>query len=149
MAIVNRDVDQSQQKVDYSYCFNPAASGLTNLVTGVSLVAVGPIPYPYTLDSVRFAALGVSGAPVVRVLITRFVGGATTLVAGNTMALQNFGTSGVIGNSLGFVVGNTLLAGQAGDYLGLDVFGANTAVQTLLVDYVVKKTQDVLQWNGI
>jgi len=149
MAIVNRDGDASEQKEVFTAVYGNL-TGVT-LAAGASLRITGPMPYPFLVESGALAAFGLSGAPQVRLILDRFTsGGQTRMVCGiSNMVTRAYLTSGIIGWSGLAPVGSTLLQGQAGDQLSLDIVGANTALTDLLVNVVVKKSQDIVSYNGV
>lgn len=143
MAICNRDLDASQQKVIYS--------GNIKSDVGQSLSPlIGIVSTPGVLQAVRVAAQGFSGSPVGQVEIQRFVPGAglTAIVPGSTLALQTLGTSGILGMSLA-AIGSTLLNLQVGDVLVWRAMPvANTAALEVQISCVVKNLQDILSTFG-
>lgn len=145
MPIINRAMDLSGQKDVYDITLPSQVS------TGQSLLIVGPIPYPYIIDSIRLAAIGLSGAPTMRPLIARFIPtvGYTVIPCGFTsITLANYGTSGNVGASI-FAAGSTLLVGLAGDVISLDMGGSNTAASQITGELILRKTQDIVSYNGI
>lgn len=142
MALINRDKDASEQKdvIQVSY----AAVG-----TGLTLI-VAQVPYPCTVVDCRLAAVGLSSAPTVAFQTSRFITGTgnTTLtgIAG-TWTATALGTSGPVQASLQ-ASGSSLLSLQAGDVITIQSGGANSALASLSVEVVLKKTQDILQVNG-
>lgn len=149
MAIVNRDKDVSEQK-ECIYYASAGPAGASTLVTGVTR-NIAVVPFPCTLQSVGWIALGVSAAMQVAFNKTTFVsGGATTYAVGiSNLVLQNFGTSGQIGYSGLAVPGSTLLNFQAGDQVQIVTSVANSAASDLLLAMVFKKIQDIVSYNGV
>lgn len=137
MAIVNRDLDASQQ-VDVLQ-----ASKANVPVT--SLVILGVAPYPCTIQSVKYAAAGCSGSPVWT--FGKQSIGTTVAIGISGMVLQNVGTSGSVGFSGLAAAGSTLLNLAAGDVLYAVSSGANTAVLDIMVEIALKKTQDIVSYN--
>lgn len=161
MAIVNRDKDASEQKewLSWSSAQGAGTAGGTYgngyVATGSTLYLFGPMPYPYTLMSMNAVApIGVSGAMELIPLICRPVSGGFTNVA---ISISNLvivpGISFNVTNGFGYsglvAAGSTLLNGQRGDIIAVKTAVANTAVQMLLVNAVIKKTQDIVAHNGI
>jgi hypothetical protein len=155
MAIVNRDKDASEQKEVFVWTSSPA-SGISyglGLGVGVTVMAAGPMPFPYILQSISAVATGNSGGPQLVPLIVRpAVGGVTTIpVSISNMVIPNAASMST--SSLNYSglapTGSTLLLGQRGDILVFATAVANSAVNTLVVNMVVKKTQDILSMNGV
>lgn len=147
MAICNRDKDASEQK-DVVYFRSTAEH-----VTGASVLCVGPLPSPATLQSVRVALFGASNAAAVQLQFqnVRFTAtGLTTINLGISNMLPGLvSLSGVIGFSGLAAVGSSLLSLQAGDVLSITVAGTNTSITNTLVEWAIKKTQDIVSINGI
>ncbi len=143
MAIVNRDKHASEQK-------EVIQSRETSVATGV-VRHMFLAPYPCTLEGVRVAALGVSNAMQVAFEKYYFVAGAgaTTQPIGiSNLVLVNAGTSGIQGFSGLAAAGSTLLKLQAGDVLQYTTSVANGNATNLTVEAVIKKTQDIVSYNG-
>ncbi len=143
MAIVNRDKDASEQRDVISASLGALATGVTK--------QVAVLPYPCTLQSLRAAALGVSNAMQVAIQVNRFIAGtgATAINLGiSNLVLVNVGTSGVQGFSGLAAVGSTLLALQQNDVLQIVTSVANGNTTDLAIEFVVKKTQDIITLNG-
>ena len=148
MALVNRDKDVSEQKDVYSL---QLSGGLTTVATGAT-AWIGLMPYPGVIQSMKVAAAGLSGAPLVSLQTLRFAAGGTTIaVSISGLVCSEFGTSGMIGTGFSGLAaaGSTLLSVQAGDILQIQTGGANTAARNMIVEVVVKKTQDYVSYNGI
>lgn len=161
MAILNRDLDSSQQKDVIHWTFN-SGFGSTTIGTGFTLALTGPIPYPYTLQSINALALGLaggagtSGAPQLSFNIMRVIpGGGVTMIAVSisSMVIQNgasfataYGYSGTLfgGYSGLAATGSTLLLGLPGDIISATTAVANTACQMLTLSMVLKKVQDTV-----
>ncbi len=147
MAIVNRDVDSSQKKDVYEW--NSNSLGATTVNTGAT-GWIGMVPYPGVLESVRSAAVGLSGAPSIDFKVLRGGAGGTSIaVSISSMIAVEIGATGVVGYSGLAAAGSTLLLLQAGDILTFQTGVANTACRGLLLEVVVKKTQDIVSYNGI
>mgnify|MGYP007027866142 FL=1 len=143
MAIVNRDKDASEQKDVINVSLGALATSVTK--------QVAVLPYPCTLVGLRASALGVSNAMQVAMQVNRFIAGtgATAINLGiSNLVLVNVGTSGVQGFSGLAAVGSTLLALQAGDVLQVVTSVANGNTTDLCMNFIVKKTQDIVSLNG-
>lgn len=143
MALVNRDKDASEQKEVMQWV------GATQINTGFTSW-IGVVPYPCVIQSAQCAALGVSGAMQVAFSAQRFAAGNTVIGLGiSNMILNSFGTSGILGYSGLAATGSTLLQLLAGDVLMITTSVANSAAANLAVQLVLKKTQDIVSYNGI
>jgi hypothetical protein len=108
------------------------------------------VPFPGVIQSFRSAAVGLSGAPSVLLQVMRGGSGGTTIACAiSAMILVEIGNTGVIGYSGLAATGSTLLNVQAGDILQFQTGVANTAARGLLLEVVVKKTQDIVSHNGV
>lgn len=167
MAIINRDGDPSEQKewISWSSAQGNGTNGGTfgngYVATGTTLYLAGPMPYNYQIQSVQgFSPNGGSGAIQLAFSVARpLVGGMTLIAIGNSnmvvcngTSFAGFGFSGTyatMGYS-GLVAQNsTLLIGLRGDVLMATTQAANTASNLLLIQVVVKKTQDIVSHNGV
>lgn len=150
MAIVNRDLDPSQQRWTFQQMINSTASGISvgfmnpGIATGFTYVICN-IPCSSQLVAADESVYGLSGAPVHSLWIYRFAGGFTAIAIGQSQAATAFGTSGIQGFSL---FGASWLL-QAGDQLVLYTQGANTAVAAATVTCVVKALQDIRTDFGV
>lgn len=143
MAIENRDLGSSQKKEVLHY--KSSAQVSTGATQQIAL-----LPFPCTLESVKAVALGVSGAMQLAFQARRFAGGNTAIALGiSNLILQNFGTSGALGYSGLAAAGSTLLQLQTGDVLMFETSVANSAASEVLLELVVKKTQDIVSHNGV
>lgn len=143
MAIVNRDKDASEQKDVINAVLGAVATGATRQVE--------VLPYPCTLIGLRAAATGVSNAMQIAFQVNRFIAGtgATAIVLGiSNLVLVNVGTSGPQGFSGLAAAGSTLLALQAGDVLQCVSSVSNGNATDLAIQFIVKKTQDIVSLNG-
>lgn len=151
MSITNRNLHPSQQ-FDWVTWASAQSVGNSNIVlTGASLI-IDVMPYPGSIVSGKIAATGVSSAMQLQLGIHRFVpGSGLTLIAVSisNMVLQNMSTSGPIGFSGFPAQGSTLLNFLAGDILYLQTSVSNGAATSLVLELVVKKTQDIVSFNGI
>ena len=165
MAILNRDLDPSQQRDWISWNSGAFPAGVTfgsgYVPTGVTLYLSGPIPYPYVVQSANAVTVGASGAPQLVFSIYRpLLGGATVIglgisnmvvAAGASLiaATGGTGTFSYMGYSGLAATGSTLLLGQRGDVLIATTAGANTASNQLLINMVIQKVQDTLSMDGV
>lgn len=134
MAIVNRDLDASEQIYVLGGAIGAVATGVS---TPVALV-----PNIGNITEWRLTGKGLSAAPVYQLAIARWTSaGITGIALGSAVTLAGaFGLSGgVIGATF---VGNSY-AVQIGDMLVVNSSGANTAVTDLMVSVVVKATADI------
>ncbi len=83
--------------------------------------------------------------------VSRFTsGGATAINLGiSNLVLQNAGTSGAQGFSGLAAAGSTLLSLQAGDVLQIVTSVANGNATDLALNFVIKKVQDIVSYNGV
>jgi len=143
MAIVNRDLHASEQKEVLHFVSQGAIATGTTKVMHV-------IPYPCTLEQVKGYALGVSNAMQVAFQVARFAGGATAINLGiSNLILVNAGTSGPLGYSGLAVPGSTLLSLQTDDVLQMVTSVANGNATDLSLNFVIKKTQDIVSYDGV
>lgn len=160
MPIINRDGDNSEKKewVNFSSGFATGISYGLGVGTGVTMIIGGPIPYPYVVQTVYAYAMGVSGAPQLAFGILRplpgavgasFPGSTVILIGVSNLVLSSGTTSLAQGFSGLAAQGSTLLTGQAGDCLLATTAGANSACTQLVINVVVKKTQDIVSHNNI
>lgn len=143
MAIVNRDLDASEQRV----VLNPMVGAIATAVTKQLAV----LAFPCTLQSVRTSALGVSNAMQVAFQVNRFIAGAGATAIGlgiSNLILVNQGTSGVQGYSGLAATGSTLLNLAAGDVLQIVTSVTNGNSTDLAFNIVLKKVQDIVSMNG-
>lgn len=144
MAIVNRSLDQSEQRKVLDYSVGALATGLT--------IPAFMIPYPCVLEAGQLAAFGVSGAPTYQLAVQRFIvgAGATAFTVGSANAAPAFGTSGVPVAGLSLPAsGSTLLELQANDVITVTSGGSNSAVTGLHVSLVVRPIQDLKKYFGL
>lgn len=143
MAILNRDLDPSQQKEIFAW------QGTTQVTTG-NTAWIGIIPYPCTVQSARAVSVGLSLAPTVALQVQRFAPGNTVIALGiSDIVLNAFGTSGSLGYSGLAAPGATVLNLQQGDILMFQMNGSTAAALQLALEVVVKKTQDIVAYNGV
>lgn len=145
MALVNRDCDVSQQKDVLDW------QSVGSVATGTTLF-LGVVPYPCALQSLSAAAHGVSNAMQVTFNVERFIVGAgvTVIPIGvSNLVLQNYSVSGILGFSGLAAQGSTLLNMLYGDVLTATTSGTNGNALDILLDLVLKKTQDIVSHNGV
>ncbi len=143
MAIVNRTKDASEQRDAYNSSWGAVATGVT--------LHAALIPFNSTLEGVRIAVAGVSGAPTYALRVLRFiVGTGVTTIAGGatTLTPSTVGTSGVASMSLASS-GSTLLNLLAGDLITITSGATDAAVTQLSTSIVIKGVQDIKTWYGI
>lgn len=141
MAIVNRDLDSSQQVMNW-------AQGVRNVGSSLGLgqggtFMLGVVPCPMQLVGAGIASRGSSGTLGAQVSVERFVAGSgyTTIILGASMALWAFGTSGGQTFNVGAGVTYTL---QTGDVLNLTFSGVATAsADQACVTLALKALQDI------
>jgi hypothetical protein len=146
MAVVNRDLDPSQQRLNW---LNVAG---TQSVVGVSaILALGIAPCAMQVLAVAVEASGLSGAPTAGIQIQRFVVGSgltTILVNGSSLlTVQAYSTSGAQAMVLP-ASGSTLVQLLRGDQLQMITSTANTAA-SYVVEAVVQVLQDVKSDFGL
>lgn len=149
MAIVNRDLDGSQQKDVYAVRIGGGFGASAGLVTGLTL-AVLPVPYACELESVRTYAQGVSGSPIISFFKNVYVSGSgqTVYAMGlSGIVLVNFASIGLQGASI-LSGGATTLQLSAGDEIIITTTGANSACTELSINLVLQKLQDIVSTNG-
>ena len=141
MAIVNRDVDASQQKETFTVNLGAVATGATRFCA--------VMPFPGTLQSVRYAAAGVSNA--MQIAIEKITGAGSSGVAMgiSNIVAQNRSVSGVVGFSGLAAAGSTLLTLAAGDVLQIVTSVSSGNATDLALQFVVKKTQDIVSHNAV
>ena len=134
MAIVNRDLDSSQQVLNFGALVQNTSVG--------SSYALAVMPCPGQLVGAGVMSKGLSGAPNLSLWIERFIVGTgyTAINVGASLVAQAFGTSGGQTFNCGAGVTYTL---QAGDVISLATAGANTAALAHTVTLAVKALQDI------
>lgn len=148
MAIVNRDLDVSEQIVDFSNVLSTSVGA-----SAASSFFVMQLPYPATLKGVAVAANSISGAPQVSVSINRWTAtGVTTIpYAGSTLAVLAYGASAAYQMIPMATAGSTLLNLQAGDVVVLkqEFSGGSVAVGNAVVTVCVQALQDIIKHFNI
>lgn len=154
MAIINRDGDNSEKK---EWCTWVGSNGVTGIPTGASIFLCGPIPYPYQFQTIQAYAVGMSGAPQLAFYIFRplvagpgasFPGCTYISIGNSNMVLTNGLTAMPLGYSGLVTQGSTLLIGQQWDSIVAVTSVANSACTQLVVNMVLKKTQDIVSHNA-
>lgn len=141
MAIVNRDKDSTEQKEVGQVQLGAVATATTRFLHVAA--------YPFTLESVRASAAGVSNAMQVAFEKITGAGSSGVPIGISNLVLQNRSTSGIVGFSGLAAPGSTLLAFAAGDVLQVVTSVASGNATDLLLQLVIKKTQDIVSYNGI
>jgi hypothetical protein len=155
MAIVGRDLDVSERKVAFQWCSQGSGQSYAVIASGQvigisTLIDMFMVPFPCTIQSGSVYSLGNSSNPQISLNCVRWAPGATTFAIGiSNMVLTVFGTSGVQGLSGLPVSGSTLLNLQMGDIMQVVTSAANTAIGKLMLELVVKKTQDIVAYNNV
>lgn len=141
MAIVNRDLDATQQ-------VETLVGQVSSTSTGVTY-CMATIPYPAQLIAASQCAVGLSGAPNHSLWIQRFVAGSgvTSIVVGASMVSVVFGTSG--GQSFSIIGTGASNLLQTGDLILLSTAAANTAAAHVSVTLVVQALQDIKSCFGV
>lgn len=140
MAIVNRELDVSEQKKAFVIKTDTilgAAGGIT-----VPLLVV---PFQSEVKAIYAAARAISGAPTLEIEAGAFVVGAGYTINSNistAKAVVASGTSGPVALVLG-TAGSTQVRVNAGDLLYGTVVGANTVYNDLTVTIVLQSLQDI------
>ena len=136
MAIVNRDLDNSQKKVEFNWQGTAATSG------GTYQLAL--VPYQCEVEKIEIAGIGLSGSPSVEVEAYKFSGGITVNSdLSSALSVTAWGTSGAQSLTLG-TAGSTQVLLDANSKLVVRVTGANSAVNDLAVSVVARKLQDIV-----
>lgn len=143
MAIVNRDLDSSEQLYTVQHTAN------ADVLVSVTLAA-GIVKAPGQLLQVVVGGLGVSGTPHYTPQIHRWTSAGVTVIApgGAVTLAAAFGLSGGLVGAT-FASSSSLAALQAGDVLVLATGGANSAVKQLFAEFVIKATQDIKKSHSI
>lgn len=147
MAIVNRDLDSSQQVVNFSAPFQLATLAAGTVGVGLT-AAVCVVPMPGQLVAAAVSCQGLSGAPNLSLWVNRFIVGTgfTSIAIGASLVAQALGTSG--GQTFNVGAGVTWPL-QAGDVINIVGVGANTAVAAGTVTIAIKALQDIKSQFGV
>lgn len=145
MAIVNRDLDSSQQLEVYQ-----AVHNLSVGASAASSFHVTQIPVAGTLRGFAVAANSISGAPVLSVSVKRWSGAGVTTIAyvSTTLAITATGISTAYSSQM---VGVTAFALQAGDVVVAvaEFAGGNVAATSTVLSVIMKATQDIKSTFGL
>lgn len=141
MAICNRDLDVSEQKVDLSYSQN------AEVVTGATLY-VGLVPWPARIKKVGITARGLSGAPVYNINVHRWTTAGLTVFDPLGVAATVAGAYGLSGASVQFSVTTSPILLQSDDLLVIKSSGSNTSALAVSCAMILQKTQDIVQDFG-
>lgn len=153
MAIVGRDLDVSERKVAFQWTSSSnnvgqSIGGLNREYIGVStLINMFMVPFSGTVIGGQIASFGNSGTPVLTFNVNRFTAGLTSW-AFASMGLTVYGTSGSQGLSGMLAAGNTLLNVVTGDLIQIVTSGANAGADSLFIELIIKKTQDIVAYAG-
>ena len=152
MAIVNRDLDPTQQR--YVFTTLPIPIGISVLANATSISQIQTIaiaPCGSQLLQVATSAFGLSGTPSVGIQVQRFVvgKGLTTIALNGSslLTISAYSTSGVQVHTLP-AAGNTLVLLQSGDHVQLITSTANTSA-AYGVEAVLQILQDVKSDYGV
>lgn len=141
MAIVNRDLDNTEQRETLNGQIQAAVTGVTYCVAQVA--------YPAQLISAWVSGRGLSGTPHLSMWLHRFTPGSgfTSIVMGSTVALPSFGTSG--GITFNVSAAGVTYPLQTGDQLVIYTQAANTAADQISSSLVVEALQDIKTAYGV
>ncbi len=148
MAIVNRDLDVSEQIHHFSAVLNTTVGA-----SAASNFFVAQMPFPATLQGVAIAANSISGAPVVSLSVNRWTAGGVTTIpyVGSTLAVLAYGASAAYQMIPLAAAGSTLLNLQAGDVVTVkqEFSGGNVATGNSVVTVCVEAMQDIVKYFDI
>ena len=152
MAIVNRDLDPTQQRLVYSNAgpFYNGTSAVLNTVGTSQLINIGIVPCASQLVSVATSAFGLSGSPIIGVQVQRFVvGSGLTTIAWSTslLTVTAFSTSGIQTQLLP-ASGASGFGLLKGDTIQLVTSAANTSA-VYCIEAVIQILQDVKSDYGV
>lgn len=142
MAIVNRDLDVSEQREVFQAQLAPVS-----LTGGTYMIAL--VPSQIEVQAIEISADGLSNVPVFEVEAHKFAGGITinsSICTGTSVGA--FGLSGPVSLALG-TAGSTQVQVDAGSALVLSVTGANSAAAKCVVTVVGKRLQDIVTHFGV
>jgi len=144
MGIANRDLDSSEQLYVLQGQDNTSAAG-----TDVTLMTC-VVPTQGVLLQTMIAATGLSAVPVYHVEIQRWTSTGVTVFnpGGNITLAVGYGVSGgVVGET--YAASSTLSNVYVGDVLALQSAVADAAAGQLIVNYVIRATQDFKKTQSI
>ena len=152
MAIVNRDLDPTQQRYVFSNAglFYNGTSAVLNTVGSSQIINVGIAPCASQLLQVATSAFGLSGSPIIGVQVQRFVvGSGLTTIAWSTslLTVTAFSTSGIQTQLLP-ASGASGFGLLKGDAIQMITSGANTSA-VYMVEAVLQILQDVKSDYGV
>lgn len=141
MAIVNRDLDVTEQR-------HVVNASVDNAVTGATY-GLGLIPFQGKIVAGMIGAVGLSGAPVGTIWLHRFIVGTgfTSIALGSSFLIPAFGVSG--GATLSLQAAGVTYPLQSGDQITLATGAANTGAVRIEVTYVIQAQQDLRSAFGI
>ena len=139
MAIVNRDLDSTQQ-------IDVMVGQASSVATGATY-CMAVVPYPSRLISASLVAAGLSGSPNCSLWLQRMVPGVgiTSICLGASLVAQVFGTSGAQEFT---IQGGVTYPLQEGDALLLATAAANTGANHVAVSLCVQALQDIKSYFG-
>jgi hypothetical protein len=138
MAIVNRDLDPSQQVQVHCVALGAVATGVTTLVALV--------PNSCTVVAAGLKAFGLSGAPQYSLSVLRATSlGPTSISLGATLTAVGGLSAVVQGFSISLGASTPL---QGGDVIIMQSGVANTAIATGVLTVAFKPLQDVQTYFG-
>lgn len=147
MAVVNRDLNPSEQMIDLSAVVTTTVAASA----GQTFQAI-QVPWPCILQRVALAPNTISGAPTVAIDIKRFTAAGLTQIAyvSTTLAVTAFGLSAAYQSISLAGPGTTLAQLQAGDVICVNQLfsGGNVAAGNMVVTAVLQATQDIKQHFG-
>lgn len=131
MAIINRELDVTQKRVEFCVRIPATTSGASVLLMTV--------PWNARFAGAFQSAVGISGSPVHNLKIARFDGGETVLNGFfATLAVTAFGVSG----SQGYSALGQSLSLRGGDIVVLEPGGANSNVAHTTITLVLECLDD-------
>lgn len=142
MAVINRDLDSSQQVKTISVCITDAFNSVEGSSTPGQTFPLFTVPYPAKLIGAKMVPTGLSGAPNMSLWIGRFVPGAgmTSINIGSSIVAVVFTTSGAQSFA---VPGNVTYPLQQGDQLYLGVREEDTGAKRVAITMVIRALQDI------
>lgn len=135
MAIVNRDLDASEQKQIWMRGFS------TLTTTGGTYMAF-IAPYAIELKDIYVSAKALSGAPTLTFYKMFFSGGASLVAASAALTVSAYGTSGIVRASL-VAAGSTAIQLAANDVLVIQAAVSNAGMDDAVLTIVAKALQDI------
>lgn len=140
MAIVNRDLDVSQQPKVIHTTIGALATGITTLVALV--------PNACAVVSAGLKAFGLSGSPQYSLNVLRATTNGPTLI-GLGMTLTGVGGLSAAAQNFTLIGAGASVPLQMGDVLMLNSGVSNTAVTGLILTTVLQPLQDVQTYFGV